>query len=354
MLSSILRHYNIVEFEAQPLVSGLINRTWKISAPSGDYILQRVNDQVFKSPWKLAENLHHLDTFLKKTHPDYLFVAPLPDSGGRDMVEVEGDGFYRLLPYVRGSHTISVVASPEQAFEAAAQFGRFAQLLSAFDTNALHLTIPDFHNLALRYDQFERAIIEGNKTRIADSHDLIDELRMRQNIVHKFSQIRNTSDARVRVMHHDTKISNVLFDQHSKGMCVIDLDTVMPGYFISDVGDMMRTYLSPASEEVKDMDQVEVREEFFRAIVQGYLTAMHDELTEFEKELFCYSGFFLIYMQALRFLTDHLNNDSYYGAAYEGHNYLRALNQVTLLKRFEEKLPLLEAIVREETSKWAQ
>ena len=348
MLSAILGHYKIKEFEAQPLVSGLINRTWKVSAPSGTYILQRVNEQVFREPWKLAENLHRLDHYLKVHHPDYLFVAPVADEDGRDLVEVPGQGYFRLLPYVHGSHTISVVASPQQAYEAAVQFGRFAQLLSSFEVAHLHLTIPDFHNLTLRYEQFERAVANGNAVRIADSRELIDELRKRQGIVQKFSQIRETPQARVRVMHHDTKISNVLFDASDRGMCVIDLDTVMPGYFISDVGDMMRTYLSPASEEVREMNQIEVREDFFRAIVQGYLAAMRDELTDYEKELFCYSGFFLIYMQALRFLADHLNNDIYYGAAYEGHNYFRALNQLNLLKRFEEKLPLLESIVREE------
>lgn len=349
MLSSILEQYNIHEFETQSLASGLINRTWKITAPAGVFILQRVNDQVFKTPRNVAENLHRLDHFLKEHHPDYLFVAPVPDRDGKDMVYVKGDGYYRMLPYVHGSHTISVVGTPQQAYEAAFQFGRFAQLLSSFDASVLHLTIPDFHNLTLRFEQFEQATEQGDFERIADSRELIDELRKRQGIVHKFSEIRNSSEARIRVMHHDTKISNVLFDEHDRGLCVIDLDTVMPGYFISDVGDMMRTYLSPANEEVREMNQIEVREDFFRAIVQGYAAAMHDELTAYEKELFCYSGFFLIYMQALRFLADHLNRDVYYGSSYEGHNYFRALNQLTLLKRFEEKLPLLEAIVREET-----
>ncbi|MGC3944977.1 MAG: aminoglycoside phosphotransferase family protein [Chryseolinea sp.] len=231
-------------------------------------------------------------------------------------------------------------------------FGKFSQLLSSFDAAGLHLTIPDFHNLTLRYEQFERAVNNGNANRIADSHQLIEELRKRHGIVAKFDQIRQSTMAKVHVMHHDTKISNVLFDPANKGICVIDLDTVMPGYFISDVGDMMRTYLSPASEEVKEMEQINVRTDFFRAIVQGYLKPMHGVLTSYEKELFCYSGSFLIYMQALRFLADHLNNDIYYGAAYEGHNYFRALNQLTLLKRFEEKLPLFEDIVKQEIAQY--
>lgn len=349
MLSTILRSYDIEDYDAEPLVSGLINRTWKVTTPTAAYILQRVNDHVFKDPWKLAQNLHRLGDFLRQHHPEYLFVAPLPDREGMDLVRLEGEGYFRLLPYVAGSHTISVVSSPEEAYEAALQFGRFTELLCPFDASRLHLTIPDFHNLELRYEQFERAISSGDKVRISDCRELIAELRKRQGIVVKYSDIRRAEAARVRVMHHDTKISNVLFDDSNKGMCVIDLDTVMPGHFISDVGDMMRTYLSPASEEVREMEQIEVRDDFFRAIAQGYFASMHDELTSFEKDLFCYSGLFMIYMQALRFLTDHLNNDSYYGAAYEGHNYFRALNQVTLLKRFEELLPRLEEIVREES-----
>src|SRR5206468_9716554 len=128
---------------------------------------------------------------------------------------------------------------------------------------------------------------------------------------------------RQRVTHHDTKISNVLFNEQDKAVCVIDLDTVMPGYFISDVGDMMRTYLSPTSEEEKDFAKINVREEFFEAIVTAYLSEMKGQLTEIEKSHFIYAGKFMIYMQAIRFLTDHLNNDLYYGARYEGHNLIR-------------------------------
>ena len=140
----------------------------------------------------------------------------------------------------------------------------------------------------------------------------------------------------------------MLFDDNGMGICVIDLDTVMPGYFISDVGDMMRTYLSPASEEEKDFTKIEVREDFFRAIVQGYLANMSDELTEEERGLILYAGLFLIYMQAIRFLADYCNNDSYYGASYEEHNFVRAGNQLALLKRLEEKSSKLDEIISTE------
>ena len=126
-------------------------------------------------------------------------------------------------------------------------------------------------------------------------------------------------------------------------MCVIDLDTVMPGYFISDVGDMMRTYLSPVSEEETDLTKISVREAFYQAIVEGYHAEMKDELTEGEKQHFFYAGQFMIYMQALRFLTDHLMGDVYYGARYEGHNFCRAQNQIVLLEQLLLK-PALQTI----------
>ncbi|MEJ7684927.1 MAG: phosphotransferase [Segetibacter sp.] len=138
-------------------------------------------------------------------------------------------------------------------------------------------------------------------------------------------------------MHHDTKISNVLFDDKNKGLCLIDLDTVMPGYFISDAGDMMRTYLSPVSEEEKDFTKIDIREDFFDAISEGYLSEMKDDLTEEEQSSFVYAGKFMIYMQAVRFLADYLCDDIYYSSNYEGHNFMRAKNQLYLLDRLQEK-----------------
>ncbi len=127
-----------------------------------------------------------------------------------------------------------------------------------------------------------------------------------------------------------------MFDRGYKGLCVIDLDTVMPGYFFSDVGDMMRTYLCPVSEEEKDLSKITVRKDFYEALVNGYRDAMKDELSEEESKSFLFSGKFMIYMQSLRFLTDYLNNDVYYGSKYEGHNFVRAGNQLVLLEKLEE------------------
>ncbi|WP_431217988.1 phosphotransferase enzyme family protein [Puia sp. P3] len=175
----------------------------------------------------------------------------------------------------------------------------------------------------------------------------IGYLESQNNIVSEYEDIRANKGFQLRVTHHDTKISNVLFDRQGKGICVIDLDTMMPGYFISDVGDMLRTYLSPVSEEEKDLTQITVRESYFKAIVEGYMEEMRGELTPTEKDAFVYAGAFMMYMQALRFLSDYLNDDVYYGRRYEDHNYVRALNQATLLRKYNEMAPRLRTITRQ-------
>jgi Ser/Thr protein kinase RdoA (MazF antagonist) len=261
------------------------------------------------------------------------------------MVYSKEHGFFRLVPFVTSSHSYDVAEASDLAYEAARQFGKFTKLLAGFPAQSLHITLPDFHNLSLRYQQFETALTEGNIARIQEAKENIDTIREFREILGKFEQIRNNPGFKIRVTHHDTKISNVLFDKENKGLCVIDLDTVMPGYFISDLGDMMRTYLSPVSEEERDFSLISIREDYFKAIVRGYLGEMKDELSETEIRHVVYAGKFMIYMQAIRFLTDHLNNDIYYGAKYAGHNLVRAGNQITLLQRMTEKEPLLNELV---------
>lgn len=237
-----------------------------------------------------------------------------------------------MFPFVEGSHTKTTINTASEAYEAARQFGRFTANLRGFDHAQLATTIPAFHDLSLRYLQFKQALGSGNPARMAESADTIAALEKHADIVAEYDRIRRNPAFRLRVTHHDTKISNVLFDASNNGLCVIDLDTVMPGYFISDVGDMMRTYLCPVSEEEADLDRITVRPDVYQAIVDGYLSEMADTLTVTEKKYFFYAGTFLIYMQALRFLTDYLNNDTYYGATYPTQNLTRARNQVRLLE----------------------
>jgi thiamine kinase-like enzyme len=337
--SSVLSRFGLNESRCtvQPFGSGLINNTWKIINGKSSYILQRINNNVFKQPNNIAHNIRLIADYFEQKYPRYLFTSPVQTTSKEEMLGDNKDGYFRLFPFVKDSVTLDTVQTPDEAYEAAKQFGRFTKLLSGLDISKLKITLPDFHNLTLRYQQFQQSLKNGNRDRISKSAFSIELLQEQVDIVKEFEAIKQNPEFKLRVTHHDTKISNILFDKNKRGLCVIDLDTVMPGYFISDVGDMMRTYLSPVSEEEPYFSRIEVREEYFKAIVRGYLHEMHDELTSFEKNYFVYAGKYLIYMQALRFITDYFNNDVYYGAKYSDQNFVRANNQIVLLQKLLEK-----------------
>lgn len=346
MTTDILKRFslNTDEVQIQPFGSGLINHTWLVKNGQHQYILQRINTQVFHNPQNIDNNISNLAAYLTTHYPGYLFTTPVLTTEKKGLADFD-NASYRLFGFVEGSHSYTVVEDKELAYEAAKQFGMFTRLLADFDISELRITLPDFHNLSLRYTQFESSLTNASPERLLKAEAFINILVAEKEIVTEYEKILANPAFKKRVTHHDTKISNVLFDSNNKGLCVIDLDTVMPGYFISDVGDMMRTYLSPAGEEETDFSKVFVRDDYFEAIVNGYLSEMSNELTHTEKNYFIYAGKFMIYMQALRFLADYLNNDMYYGAKYPGHNLNRAINQITLLQRLQEKETVLSKLV---------
>lgn len=345
MLEKILMAFNLSPDTAvTPYGTGLINHTWEVRSEKGHYILQQINGQVFAHPSLIAENIEMVAGYLADQYPDAVFPRPVKALSGQSLVEDDKGNYFRLYPFIAGSITIDVAHTPLQAFEAAKKFGEFTRMLSGFPTERLHETLPDFHNLSLRYKAFREALEKGIPERIRKADQLIAYLESQNHLVKEYERITRDPAFKRRVTHHDTKISNVLFDKQGKGICVIDLDTLMPGYFISDVGDMLRTYLSPVSEEEKDTRLITVRMDYFHAIVEGYMKEMQNELTLTEKDHFVYAGAFMMYMQALRFLTDFLIGDLYYGRRYEDHNFVRAVNQATLLRVFQEKTSQLRTI----------
>ncbi|WP_259068080.1 phosphotransferase enzyme family protein [Mucilaginibacter sp. X4EP1] len=349
LLEDILKNFglNPAHYQVQPFGPGLINHTYKVSGRDEAYILQQINTNVFKSPQAIADNLSAIQKYFARHYPDYLFAGPIPSVSGDFLVQSIGGDYYRLFPFIKNSHTVNYVSNAKEAFEAAKQFGRFTYLLNDFDADSLKTTLSDFHNLPLRVEQFETALQKANKERLSQALTEINEIHRHRNILEDYKNLIANKEIPLRVIHHDTKISNVLFDDQKNGLCVIDLDTVMPGYFFSDVGDMMRTYLSAANEEEVDLSAISIREEIFNAVCKGYLSEMGRVLTAKEKQWFIYSGEFMIYMQAIRFLADYLNNDSYYGAKYNGHNLNRAKNQLRLLNEYiaaKEKFKQLLAL----------
>jgi Ser/Thr protein kinase RdoA (MazF antagonist) len=338
MFNKILPFYGIdpTDSEVNAFGDGLINHTWNVKTGTERYILQQVNQHVFKNPFDIDHNITLLKDYLDIAYPDYLFIAAIKDLSGHTMIQIP-EGFFRMFRFVENSQSISVVHQYEEAYEGARQFGKFSKLLSGFDASQLRATLPDFHNLILRYQQFLYACENASAERKERSAASIAYLLDNKDIVDTFNSIIQENEIPLRVIHHDTKISNVLFDAQNKGLCVIDLDTVMSGYFISDVGDMIRTYVCPVSEEETDISKIEIRTDFFKAIYDGYIKEMGSILTDIEKSYFIYAGKFLIYMQALRFLADYLQNDVYYGSKYEGHNLCRAKNQIVLLQKYLEK-----------------
>jgi len=341
-----LQDTNIV---VQPVKNGLIHKTWKLTTCGKEFILQQVNDSIFKQPENIVYNTRLIAAYLHQT--SYKFIAPLTSGNGEDLLFVQGYGVYRLFPFVTGSHSKDTVDTAAQAYEAAVQFGRFTKLTAGIHINDLKITIPHFHDLGLRYQQFVLALDNGNKLRIHETADLIKTLIGFKEIVTTFHNIKQNPGFKLRVTHHDTKISNVLFNDRDKGLCVIDLDTVMPGYFISDVGDMIRTYVCPVNENEKDYSKIRIRTDVFTAIVKGYYEEMKQELTDIEKGYFLFAGKFMIYMQALRFLTDYLQDDIYYPIKYAAHNLTRASNQTILLQEVEKRKKELQQFSLELISK---
>jgi Ser/Thr protein kinase RdoA (MazF antagonist) len=336
-LNTIANSFGWTNLQCATITSGLINHTWKIMADQGVFVLQRINTSIFTAPEKIDANIGMIADYLAKKSPDYLFTVPVKTIDDHRLVTLN-DEVYRAFNYVPNSNTINVVANAIEAKEAAKTFALFTKSLIDFPINQLEITIPNFHQLDLRYHQFEKAVQSNNSDRFNQSRTIIHALEKQKNIVTQFNQYISNPSAYKRVMHHDTKISNVLFDSTGKGICVIDLDTVMPGFLFSDVGDMFRTYISPVSEEEKNLDKIEVRKDFVNAIFEGYTNALKNELSAFELDHFYLCGEILIYMQAIRFITDYLENDIYYGKKYPDHNLVRALNQFRLLELFQEAI----------------
>lgn len=331
---SILRAFGIPEgVPIQSFGSGHINRTFKSDDGDVSFVLQRVNHHVFRKPEIIAANIRLASEHLKKNHPDYLFLSPIPSQSGLDLVYDEEGYPWRLMPYFKNSLTINEVSTPQEAYEAARGFAQLTKNLSGCDVGKFKPTIDRFHDLNWRFEQFQDALAGAKPDRLERAAEAIRACQDFSYLVDEYSNLIADGFLKLRVMHNDTKINNILFDAQSrKVICVIDLDTLMPGYFIYDLGDMVRTFVSPVSEEEQDLAKIIFRKDIYDAMLQGYLSEMKSELSEKEMQTVPFAGCMMTYIMALRFLADYLKGDVYYTTTYEGQNLNRAFNQLKLVE----------------------
>lgn len=312
--------------------SGHINQTYRVGR-SPAYVLQRININVFKNPELIASNIRHAAEYLERNFPEYRFMACLRSVNGREM-EYDEEGYpWRVYPFIDDTMTIDQVDSPQRARAAAREFGRLTRCLDGADPEQFQPTIPRFHDLSLRKKQFEEALASANASAREEAATYIAQARQFFYLVEEYEKLISGGSLRLRVVHNDTKINNVLFDRlTNETVAVIDLDTLMPGYFIYDLGDMVRTFVSPVSEEEKDPSTILFRKEVYEALLEGYLSEMDAVLDSREREAIPFSGLMMTYIMALRFLADHLRGNTYYHITYPGQNLVRAANQLRLLE----------------------
>ena len=317
--------------------NGLINQTFIVTHQtlSKRYILQQLNTAIFKNPIAISTNIKLALAAILAVDENYPVLKTNPTLTNEDYFIDADNNYWRLIDFIENTTTIDSISTVNQAFQTAYSFGKFTSLLQNVNTENFIPSIPDFHNLDLRFEQFKTAYAIADDERKSQAKDSIDYLLSRIEIISIFKNIEKEKLIPKRIIHADTKISNILFDANSlEPKAVIDWDTIMPGYFISDLGDMIRTMVCEAGENETNPDNIVFRKDYYEAIISGYKDAI--QLTENELNLLSYAGKFMTYMQALRFLTDYLNHDVYYNISYPEHNLNRAKNQTRLLQILEE------------------
>lgn len=324
--------------QIKPLGNGHINQTFLLDGPV-KFVLQRINTKVFTRPEIIASNLAYAAQHLAKQSPGYLFLTATKTKTGDDMMYDESGHPWRLFPYISNTMTLESVATPGEAFEAARGFAALSKRLDKVDMNKFYPTIDRFQDLSWRFEQLQTAIRNAGEERKLEAESLIEQALSFSYLVEEYTDLIQSGKLKLRVVHNDTKINNILFDSRSnKAVAVIDLDTLMPGYFIYDLGDMVRTFVSPVSEEETDLSKVSFRFPFYQKLLDGYMSEMGDCLSDDEKEAIPFAGMMMTYIMAIRFLADYLNGDIYYHTEYPGQNLMRASNQLKLLALIKQNV----------------
>ncbi len=357
-INEILLNYGIdpASCRIDEFRQGHINDSFVVEAGSGKctFFLQRINHHVFRDPEGLINNLILVNKAMQK-HYGREEQNPYPAirmSRNKKYFYRDQEGnFWRLMDFVAGSRSFNIATDESVAREGAAAFGRFQLVMNDEDPAAYVPTIPDFHNLGMRMRRLQEAVGNDSHGRKAMAAEQISFALERTQLAGILDHLVREGTVPVRVTHNDTKLNNVLFRNDSINyICVVDLDTVMPGTVLYDYGDMVRTFTSPAGEDEPDPAKVIFRTGIFEALTGGYLSELKHSLTVGEKEHLLFGAKAMLLMIGVRFLTDFLEGDHYFKTSRENHNLERARNQFILLSQLEALEPVLREIIRSHTS----
>ena len=347
----ILANFNL-SLDPDAYGNGHINDTYIVHSQP-DYILQRINKKVFTNPPAVMENIQGVTEFLRRKiiaeggDPDRETLNLIMTVDGQPYYHHTDDEYYRVYKFIDHAVSYDLVENPMQLYHAARAFGKFQNMLADYPAEKLHETIVDFHNTRVRYEQFKTALAKDASGRAKNARPEIDFVLAREGDAGVIVDALADGSIPLRVTHNDTKLNNVLLDEKTgEGVCVIDLDTVMPGSLLYDYGDALRFGGSSGAEDEKDLSKIWFDVEKFTAFTKGFIEVL-PSITDKELRLLPFSIKLMTLECGSRFLADYINGDVYFKTHYPEHNLVRARTQFKLVKEIEDKMDELNAIVKE-------
>lgn len=338
--------------ETKPLTSGWINQTYLVKTADpeeNDYVLQRINHLIFTDIEMLQHNIevvtNHIRQKLEAQQEqdiDRKVLRFLPAADGKTYY-FDGESYWRISVFIPRSETLEAV-TPESSYLVGLKFGEFQAMLADVPQQ-LGETIPDFHNMEFRMKQLREAVAANAAGRLHEVQDLVDAIEKDADEMCCAEQLYRDGKLPKRICHCDTKVSNMLFDENGEVLCVIDLDTTMPSFIFSDFGDFLRSAANTGKEDEQDLDNVRFNMEIFKAFAKGYIQSARAFLTPIEIEHLPYAATLFPYMQAVRFLADYINGDTYYRTTYDGQNLVRTKAQYKLYQEAKAAIPEMKAYI---------
>ncbi len=344
IVRSIASHFQVEgEFvSAEPYGSGHINQTFlgRYRTDGGErrYVHQRINQHVFTDVPKLMENIGRVTRHVHAKRARTFVPTVVATKNGNDVLHAEDGSWWRTYSFITGARTYDRIVRPQQAYQAARAFGHFAELLVDMPGEPLHETIPGFHDTNKRYATLLEAAADDRAGRAREVEREIEYCRNHAPLADALAAIKRSGLSRDCITHNDTKLNNVMLDEATgEGVCVIDLDTVMPGMALYDFGDMVRSATMQVAEDERDLSLVEADETMFEAIARGWIEGAGSLLVREEREHLVTAGMTITFEQGIRFLTDYLTGDTYYRTHYPAQNLDRARTQFALLESLRRK-----------------